>query len=436
MAEQLKRPGSWRWKWRRSWGSRLQRTPPTPLERAATFKRRIVTICLAAVAVTSGGFTYLGVVAQGEAVGGAGWDTKAWALVFAICVSLILFLFWFIAFGLTPLLPTRTRKALAVLITILGLPWIISTSSVFNAQGLIGYLAQIEALRDGTDQYDEAVRRAYEQNIRVRQLRTSVRAKSTYLRGLAEGELERGVLSGAAGGGVVAASLMQAADQMGVLEEDLEEALLVTEATVAEAQAAIERMRTVVYDTALSVPAREAVWVKQALLLDRLIADLRHGSLLSSVRQVADSLAASVISPADGESQFSRKQAEAVRGVAASLKEIGDAMASEVRDLEQLALPEPPRVRPLNPTEAVVAYAHKFPANWAAAIGVDTSPLVLLLFLMLADTRRSNERHPWENILTLGDHLPAELMKFPAGARELGRELTQTAAKPKKRGAR
>lgn len=363
------------------------------LARRLLFKQSIVTIMLMAITFVSGIYTHEGLGNQLEAVGGATWQTKVLSLAFAICVSVILFLLWWIAFGLVPQFKTRMRKGAGMVLVIFALPWVIATSSLFNAQGLFGPLAQRQRLVDGVDLYEVALDTAYRQVLMVQAFVPWAEGEAAYYCQLADGEASGGLVSARGGPGPVTAAVTRGCAQMCNLAGALAASVADSGPRIEAARARIEAMRTEIYDTTRPLLHRERVYVFEAIALDSLISELRGSGLLETVGMIADGLEYGVIGGETADGAYGDQQSELIANIRRAYGQTGEGIAQRVEALRALDIPEAPKVRPISPTIAVMTYWRDYWGNWAAAIGVDTAPMWFLLFFLLAGDVRTREQH-------------------------------------------
>ena len=113
------------------------------------------------------------------------------------------------------------------------------------------------------------------------------------------------------------------------------------------------------------------------------VIEIQEGGVLAGVRRQAKSIQSNLVQnePSGSTAQLRQAQKKGQADIFGQLAAIGDALTAAVDEIASGAL-DVPTFRQLSTTEAVITYWRSHVPAWAAAVGIDLLPLILLLAMM------------------------------------------------------
>lgn len=357
---------------------------------------------LGVLATASGIYTYLGV---SSLLDGSGSTVFLAAFAYSVAVSVGIFVFWSYILRLLPSMRNAASYLGLTLATLLGSAAIIAMSSWLNAAALAGSAAVEQHLKNTLQEYQGSLERANTIAINAQGLRREVERARLRFEDLAQLEGE-GALSGTAGRGAVFRLLSQKSIELQRLEEQILAQRDAIEASYAEGNQILTRMRTLTVEQG-PVEARSVRFSEESVRLAGVIVRLRQLQVAPLVARAAEDLSASVILPElDGRTASIRLDQEST---IAQIVETLNARAANLKNAaaEILAMeaPQETAYTPISAADAVIKYAANFVPSWAGAIAIDLLPGVLVFILAVthAAIRRGREGSGIEQSLTLAE---------------------------------
>ncbi len=376
---------------------------------------------LGVLSTASGIYTYLGVSSLLDDNGALSVFA---ALAYSVAVSVGIFVFWSYLMRLLPAMRTASSRLGLLGAMALGSVAIIAMSSWLNAAALAGAAAVEQHLARTVQDYQGELERAHDIAIAAQSLERDVARVRQSFEDLSEQEAT-GSLSGIAGRGAVFRVLTQKADELAALENQIAAQDAAVATAFAEGNEILSRMRALTVEPG-PVEARSVEFSEDAVRLAGLISQMRQLSVAPLVARAATDLAASVVRPAlsrtESTAQGQRATLDSVLGV---LEQRARTLAEAAASVEAMEAPAEVSYTPISSADAVIRYAGNFVPSWAGAIAIDLLPGVLVFILMVshAAIRRSQDRAPFEDRMTV-----AELRAAMAALREV--EAPPTADPP------
>ena len=342
---------------------------------------RLGDAALAVLASASALYTYQGVISLLTEEQDSWW-LRAVGAVFAIAVGVGLFTAWAYVMRAVPhLLGFRGRLIGLVVVCMTSFAAVV-TSSWLNAAALAGASAREQHLIYSLEQFEQLANSANAQRARVRQIIPDLRVHLDKFKSLEQQERASGLITGSAGLGTMTATLTQVSQSFASLIQTIEDYTSKTDETAAEIGAALTEARKV-FRSRAPLEERERLFADQMTIIQNNVIEMQEGGVLAGVRRQAQSIQANlVLTDATGStSQLKQAQRQGQTDVHTQLASIGTGLTAAVDEIAQGAL-EVPTFRQLSTTEAVIAYWRSNVPAWAAAIGIDLLPLILLVAMI------------------------------------------------------
>ncbi|TCS67360.1 hypothetical protein EDD52_101458 [Primorskyibacter sedentarius] len=357
---------------------------------------------LGVLATASGIYTYLGVSSLLDDTGALSFFAAA---AYSIAVSVGIFVFWSYLMRLLPAMQTAASRIGLVLCMLLGSGAIIAMSSWLNAAALAGSAAVEQHLARTVQDYQGALEQSHSVAVAAQGLERDVARVRSTLDDLSQQEAE-GNLSGLAGRGAVFRILRQKSAELAGLESQISSQSALVEASFAEGNAILKRMRELTVETG-PVEARSVIFSEEAVRLAGVITTLRQLSVAPLVERAAADLAAAVVLPElDGRSADDRNDQQAtIASVMDVLGQRAQTLQGAAREVMDLPAPEETAYTPISTADAVIRYAGDFVPSWAGAIAIDLLPAVLVLIIAVAQgaIRTGRRNVPVEDRMTLSE---------------------------------
>ncbi|MEQ8694487.1 MAG: hypothetical protein RIC85_04065 [Gammaproteobacteria bacterium] len=335
------------------------------------------------LSAVSGYFTYQGAVLILDQAASQGLFSLS-GFVFSLGVSAALFLFWRYALGIVPTMNTRKTRLLGLGIIGLGGVFIVCLSSWMNVMALAGAGALEAHMRGSMKAYESTLQDAYNQAKNIDSLVADLDLSAQKYGGLAEQEIRRGVLTGVAGAGGVADSLL--ATQKGF--SDLA-ALIRTKSKYYDDQSALGRTaigemnRLLTSDGA--VMQRHTAFTAAASKVGNVVGELDATELTQLIARSARGFSSGtgLFSLSLKNGKLATAQGEALNRIASDIASTGERIAVAAETLGKAKPVTSPSFEQISLAKAVFIYAGDLIPYWAGGIGLDLMPVVLILLLML-----------------------------------------------------
>ena len=339
-----------------------------------------VLIILGAV---SGYFTYQGaVLVLDQSAAHSAFSLSAF--VFSTGVSAALFLFWRYALGIVPTMKTRNNRLLGLGIIGIGGMFVVCLSSWMNVMALAGAGALEAHMRGNLKTHERALQKAYQRAKRIDSLVADLDLAAQRYGNLANREIRYGALTGAAGAGGVADSLL--ATQRGFA--DLA-ALIRTKSKFYDNRSALARAAIVEMDRLVSsdgsIVARHSAYTSAAAKVAGVVSELDTSELTQLIARTARGFSggAGLFSRSLKNGKLAAAQGDALGRIATDLADTGERIAIAAEEIGKAAFVSAPSFERIGLSRAVFVYAGDLIPYWAGGIGLDLMPVVLILLLML-----------------------------------------------------
>ena len=358
-------------------------------------------LALGVLATASGIYTYLGVSGLLEQTGAMSIFA---AVAYSVAVSVGIFVFWSYVMRILPAMSGLSGRIGLGLSMLLGSLAIVAMSSWLNAAALAGSAAVEQHLATTVQDYQSALERANGNAQAAQGLARDVARARDGFTALSEQEAS-GALSGVGGQGAVYRLLTQKAEELSLLQGQIEGQGAGIDAAFAQGNEILSRMRALIVASG-PVEQRSVAFAEQSVRLAGVITDLRQMSVAPLVERAANDLAASVVLPELDRTQTIRDAQNAtINSVLEALEQRAETLAAAARAVQALPQPEETTYTPISTADAVIRYAGNFVPSWAGAIAIDLLPAVLVLILAVTQTaiREGENRSDPARAMTLDD---------------------------------
>ncbi|WP_444666675.1 hypothetical protein [Cereibacter changlensis] len=359
-------------------------------------------MALGVLSVASGIYTYLGV---SSLLSDGGAMSFFAAIAYSLAVSVAIFVFWSYLIRLLPAMRTASARLGLFLSMALGSLAIIAMSSWLNAAALAGSAAVEQHLALTVQDYQNGLEQANRVAVAAQGLGLDVARARQSFQDLSAQEAT-GDLSGTAGRGAVFRVLTQKADELAVLEAQIEGQGPLVAAAFSEGNDILSRMRTLTASSG-DVEQRSVEFAEESVRLAGLIAQLRQLSVAPLVARAAQDLSASVVLPElDGSTAVIRSgQQSTIDSVLTLLGRRAETLEQAANDVIAMPTPDDITYTPISTADAVLRYAGDFIPSWAGAIAIDLLPAVLVLIMMVSQSAIRADRGTTapEETMTLGE---------------------------------
>lgn len=393
------------------------------LERHLDWLDSFTSTALGVLAAASGIYTYLGVRSLLENTGA--WTTFA-ALSYSIAVSVGIFVFWSYMLRLLPAVRSAVSRIGLLLAMALGCVAIVAMSSWLNAAALAGGAAVETHMATTVQHYQASLERAHSNAVAGQSLVRDVSRVRQSFNDLSELEAG-GTLSGFSGRGAVFRVLSQKGAELAGLEQQLNDAAEPIEATFAQGNAILSRMRGVAVGSG-TLEDRTVEFSEDAVELAGLITQLRQLNPAPLVTRAARDLSEAVVLPElDGSTAaIQQGQSNTITSVLSLVEQRANTLATAAADVEALPPPDEAVYAPLSAADAVIVYAGNFVPAWAGAISIDLLPAVLVFIIMVVQAAIRHGR----GIRHTDDRMTVGEMRAALAAADLLREYDDPASSP------
>lgn len=345
--------------------------------------RKITDPVLSVLSLVSGYFTYQG-AASLFATAGSSFVNSASAGVFSIGVTAGIYLFWHMAMGIAPAMPTVRSRVLAMAITALGWPFLIALSSWLNVTAMAGNAALELHMTKSVPAFELALEDAGRHARLAERLVPDLKAAADRYAGLAAAERSSGRITGVAGNGGIADTLEGVSRQLGGLVSQVGDAGKQVDAAAADGRKSLEKMRAISVSKE-PLDRRMQDFAVEADGIKALIVRMEGKGLAESIGRSAAALSDTVIERVSSRNaQVASAQAEALARIREDLARTGASIAEVAAQIAAQPAIRAPDFDRISVVRAVVKYAGSFVPFWAGGIALDLLPTLLILYLMLA----------------------------------------------------
>ena len=384
-------------------GARRKRRPSAATRERQTleFQEAVVGIVILILAVISGVWTFEGAYLQNQRVGGDTVNVLIYATLIAIGVTAAQVTAWWVLVSVIPRLKSGRTLLLGVGLTAALQGWTWAVSSLNNAVALTGGPAIVRSLEDQSAAYARAVETATANALAVKPYLGLLEGEAEARCNLSEAERQDGAVTGAGGPGAVSATLAVLCNQSRANANLMRDVVGSTERRAREIQTTLSQMDTVIYDEDLSVFARETAFIELVGDVAAWLRQTRSDDLTEALRTSHQVMASSITTLPTTDDALGRRQAAVIAGLKTSVSETGKLYQQVGAKLD--AMPEaaaPPPAQRVSVVEAVWDSAPHHLPSVAAALGIDTFNITILLaFILARETMRkktapATARHP------------------------------------------
>ncbi|RCK43666.1 hypothetical protein TH25_21190 [Thalassospira profundimaris] len=340
-------------------------------------------LVLAVLSGVSAYFTYQGaVLALDQDSAQAAINTSA--LIFATGVSAALFLFWRYALGIVPIMPTNKTRRMGMAIIGLGCMFIVALSSWMNVMALAGAGAFEAHMRVGLKQHDAALTKAYVRATAVGGLVSDLDLAAKRYRDLADSEIRRGALTGAAGAGGVSDSLLATQKTFGELASAIRNELKRFEDLHLQGRKALTEMEGAITGND-AIETRRSAFSAEAAKVAKIVGELGSGELTDVIARTMRGLegGTGLFSTSISNGRLAKAQNAALQRISDELAQTGERIAKAADAIGKADRIEVEAFERIGVAKAVVLYAGELLPYWAGGMGLDLMPVVLIMLLML-----------------------------------------------------
>jgi hypothetical protein len=348
------------------------------LETAAAASARLEQRLLLVLSAATGYYTYQGCVAiedEGD------WESKAGYALFALAVSIGLYLSWRAVQSQVPLLSSRRRIWLAAPIVGLICLFAIGTSTFYNLAGLIGEQAVLRHMELLLEQSSDSLALSRNQAHEGLEFASKLRLQEAEFKELAQKERDGGETSGTSGAGAITSMFGQVATLIAAAVREADRKAVRAEKLASESEGHLTAMRTVITDPGLPLAQKAQRFGAEIESLRLKLLELSRLETASDVRQ-ATVAARNVIIPAlSANSSVAASQRASVEALLAKLAQL-----PAVLEIAEDRPSDPLLGRPfemITVYTAVLRHLTEFVPAVLAALLVDILPLPLLLLKIL-----------------------------------------------------
>lgn len=345
--------------------------------------RRATDGVLLTLSGVSGYFTYQGAVLVLDQAAMQG-EFSLSAFIFSTGVTAALFLFWRYALAIVPTMNTKKTRWLGLGIVALGALFIVALSSWMNVMALAGAGAMEAHMRGSMQAHEVALQRAYTQAKAVEKLVPDLELAANRYRDLAQAEITRGALTGVAGAGGVADSLIATQKAFTDLASSIQSESNRLEQRYGEGRAAIAEMDQAVASEG-SISDRRASYIAQSAIVGKVVGEMNTGDLTSVIARTVRGLSSGtgLFSVSLKNGRLAQAQQGALKRITDDLVRTGESIAKAAEKLGSAKAVAAPSFERIGLSTAVFIHAGKLVPYWAGGIGLDLMPVVLILLLML-----------------------------------------------------
>ena len=334
-----------------------------------------------------------GVLAMADWISGASDETRQLALLVTASAMGAQYALWHYAMRLIPRYATFRARGIGLLVVAVLMVMLALSSTYTSFIGLSQDSARGLELQRQADAYAEksgllAPRAAaMEDALFV----ISPQARSACAR--YEQELQRGVITGAPGRGIVTNHLLGFCTGKTEIVEALQATIAANEARIGEIASLSGRLDQVIYDREKSIGDRELEFLRLARSMDALLEELQNADRTKGLRASSAFMAGSVAELDNVSGALGEAQARAVRAIITEEQSSGAAISALIDEIEALPVPVPGRAS-LAPAQVLVLKHWRLHLpQLALALVIDLfAPLSTLLFWAAAIKARRVRR--------------------------------------------
>lgn len=317
---------------------------------------------------------------------------KLKVFLLGIAMWSMFYLLWDLCLRIIPKLG-RQRILGTIMMLVLVVPLVLGGSTVFGATGFAGSAPQAFHLLLQIDAFDRTLQKLLRSVGRLKAALPIVDASAEHYGREARRELKKGHYTGVPGPGAVSSTLEAIETELGAVAVSIRQVSTGAPALGEAISKHIANMRAIV-DQDAPIRERERAVAHEANQARSLMVRLDTSGTITAISQALASLenAASDQAVSSRSAKLAAAQRKALLQLASEMrttsKKLGGFLKA-IDDGEEAILPVITR---MTPTKAIVVYREEFAPIWAAAIGLDFTVLVVVLFLSLAQYRKEQQK--------------------------------------------
>lgn len=357
---------------------------PNAFDHAENYITAIIGAVFVITGMVSAFATFTGIRLFLEEVGQASTLVNGTSVIITIATGAIVIVGWSLITRFGPEARSAYTKSCMVGLGAALLIITLAVSSLSNLMALVGPAAKVHDWRATHHAQSEIVDQLELSALGVKQLLPGWHAEAAKACPAADQEISGGTISGTGRGtGPVAFALGGVCEQSKAFVAAMEEAIVETDAAVADARVALFEMRAATRDRKTAVIEREDRFLLAGDVLVMTMQRLRAADLTQVLEAGAKQVRASVVELSQN-SSFTGKQVETVRSIREGVE--GLILSTELitERLRARGVPERQVIQSPDYIEGVIKHAHRFVPVFAAAIGIDLFQLWALLFMLVS----------------------------------------------------
>lgn len=298
------------------------------------------------------------------------------------------FLLWDLCLTIIPKAGRGRVVAIFMMLTLV-VPVVFGSSTTFGASGLAGTAPQEHHMRLETDDFSPALFERLAAVHRLSAIQSIVTASANHYGREAEKELKKGHYTGVPGPGAVSSTLLSIESDLNAVSTSIRK-ISTNAPVIGDAVARhIANMRAYV-DQDMAIQDKERLIAHEANLARALMVKLDISGTISAIKQALGSLekAAADQAVSSRSASLAQAQRKALEQLAAEMRKTAaklNGFLNEIDDGDEAIIPA---FSQITPTTAILLYWKSFAAIWAAAIGIDFTVLVVVLFISFAQIRK------------------------------------------------
>lgn len=346
-----------------------------------------ITFILLLIAIGSAYFSFAGM-----ALDSTGFLDTAGASVFGVLSGCAIWLIWYVAFRVIPSLTERKYILMAWSILAAAMVMILTISSAFNATAFRGIQASELHIKHTIVRMQEGFAKVSATTRMLRGLVSDLNGNGDRYHNAGDEEFRSGPYSGSRGPGAIEGTMHTIGDRFRYSAKETQDFLNEADRITIKINVAFKEMRKI-QKSEMPLEERQN---KIMALADKVRDDI--GTI--DGRVMAGAIARSLESfPAEVDQRvtLSRKPSVAARqkqGLERLRGDIDDTTLPIIQYANDIANADPVVIEPfetITPSQAVMRYWRAFKPQWAAAIALDMSPLIALIFLTIALRTKSEK---------------------------------------------
>ena len=362
---------------------------------------------LAVICIGTAYLNYEGVTVDAETFG-----DRAFASAYSICVGSAIFGGWHVAIKTLPFYDKNSERALGLFILSPFLMLVFFMSTLLNLRALVG--------NDAIEQHFTAVIARYEEIVDQRNqgfqlvdgLVFGARSETARYKAAADRELNDGTYTGVPDKGAVYDALILLENSFQSLEVEGETFLSRLDAASKQALRSLEKIREI-QSSGRSPEDRARFISKETNALRANLAKVNAHQFAISVVRILENLPSNLdaITVFSSDAAVARSQRLALEKLRKDIEFSTEKLSVYVDEITSNPLPKLKAFQRLSSDAAVIRYAYNYRAFIGGGIGLDASPLFILLFVMLAFARlsRQDQANIRINNITVGELIDGQL---------------------------